>query len=532
MNMQNEDPGLNIQNEEPMVSQVKEEAETAGPVVDPTGTFTDWSGLRESGYLTEGMGEKEEDVIPLPMTDEEGYKILKPNPNVTIGRPVYGIQPPRKGFMPIFNFCGTELEMYGDMVKYDIHNQRKRREYIDEHSEALDLCRTEMIPDSYLWKSQWRPGSNWTNDPKLNGREMAMGPTNTGNILNQIQLGNTKHTSGVNNGFTLWHSGFTTRIKTPTGRQLAELDALVASERNVFARRTAGALFGANRCFLESGILDLFVECVDNTNVVDWTPENIRPLIDERDIQLIALALQAAKYPTNYPAVEPCTESDIDCRNVREVSFTPMNALVVDDAYFKPHEIEFLYSRSTKRTIKEIQDFQAAASWNQKRTVQITDNTEFVLKHPKAVDVQNAGFIWAGSISSAVAKVLSDDSPTRNRVNLMSTLVDRESLRSFLPYIDKLIVNGTEKTATDEELHEIFAHLSDDPEIVRRLELDIRDFEDRDIVAYMATPRYMCKACEARLEVKDPQRLKDYQEHPILIPQDAVSRFFTFRRLS
>lgn len=522
---------LNIQVEEPLIGAPAQEETNIGPVVDPTGTFTNWNSLRDSGYISENSGETEADYIPPPQVDEDGYKILKPNPNVHLGRAMYSTAPARKGFMPLFNFGGTEVEMYSALVQYDIHDQRKRKQWVDDHSEVLDACRGGMVPDSYLWKSQWRAGAHFTNDPILDGREMAMGPTATTTILNQIQLGNNKHTSGVNNGFTLWHSAFTVRIKTPTGRQLAELDALIASEKNVFGRRTGGAMFISNRCYLESGILDLFISCIDHTNVENWTPENIRPLIDNRDIQSIAIALQAAKYPTNYPAVEPCTEAEVDCRNTREVSLTPMNTLVVDDAYFTPEEIKFLNSRSTKRTIKEIEEFQAKASWNQHKVVSITNNLEFRLKHAKAVDVQNAGFVWAGAISSSVNRVLGDDSPTRNRVALMSNLIDRESLRSYLPYIDAIIVNGTEKEPGEEELLDIIAHLSDDPEIVRRLELDIRDYEDRDIIAYMALPRYLCKDCESRLAAKDPQRLKDYNEHPILTPQDAVTRFFTFRRL-
>lgn len=505
--------------------------ENAGPMIDPSGTFVGWKRLRDIGFVSTEEGEKEEDFIPLPITDDEGYKILQPNPQVTIERPMYSITPSRKGMLPLYNFGGPESEMYSALVQYDIFSQRKKRKYVDEHAEALDLSRSEMVGDSYLWKTQWREGARWTNNPVLGGVEMAMSPANTGTVLNQIQIGNDKHTTGVNNVFTLWHSGFSVRIKTPTGREIAEMDALIASERNVFGRRTGGSIFSANRCYLESGLTDLFISHLEHTNVENWTPEIIRSLIDNRDIQIIALGLQAAKYPNNYPAVEPCTESDVDCRNVRTVSFTPMNALIVDDAYFNAYEISFLSARNTKRSVQEVLDFQKRATWNNTKTVRVTSNTEIRLKHPKAVDVQNAGFVWAGGISASINRVLGDDSPTRNRVNMMSNLVDRESLRAYLPYVDAVIVDGVEKDIEEEELLDTFSHFSDDMEIVRKFELDIRDYEERDVVAYMGTPRHVCGECEKRLAVKDPERLAAYRAHPIIVPQDAVVRFFTSRRL-
>ncbi len=531
---------IKFQTQEPLVDEPAEqkaetdsteEAKVEGPVVDPTGTFVDWGKLKESGYSDISVTVRDDEHIPLPQVDEEGYKVLKPNPHVTISRPMYSIKEPRKGLFPLFNFVGTEAEMFSAYVHYDIQNQRKNKKYVDDHSEILETCRAEMISDSYLWRTQWRPGSNWTNNPVLKDREMAMGPTSTGEVLNQVQLGNKSFSTGINNATVLWHSGFNVRIKAPTGRQLAELDALIASEKNVFGRRSGGGLFTSTRCYLESGVTDLFISCIDHSNVDGWTPDIIRSLIDNRDIQVMALAMQAAKYPSGYLAVEPCVESEANCRNVREVSFTPMNALIVDDAFFKPNEIEFLYNRSTKRSVQAILDFQKEASWNRKHTFRVNDALELRIHHAKAIDVQNAGFVWAGSITASLNRVLGDDSPTRNRQVFLSNLIDTESLRRFFPYIDGIIINDVEKELTEETLLEVLAHLNDDPELVRKIELEIRDFEERDIIAYMATPRNVCNECEKRLALKDPERLKEYQEHPIMVPQDAVARFFTARRL-
>ena len=509
----------------------QEEEVVVGPVVDPTGTFNDWKKFREANFATVGFGEKEEDYIPLPFTDEDGYKVLRPNPQVTLPKPIYSTEPARTGLMPFINFTGTDVEMIGAMVQYNIAEQRQQKAFDDEHSEILDLARRQMVPDAYLWKAQWRPGANWTNNPMLKGRSFAMGPTNPTDIMGQIQTSIKGFSIGVNNSVPLWHSGFFVKLRTPTGRQYSELDALIASEKNVFGRATGGAMFTTSRCFLESAILDLFIDCIETTNVENWTPEIIRGLVDNRDIQVISIALQAAKYPTNYPGVEPCVEAEANCRKTREVSYTPMNTLTVDDAKFTTAEIEFLYNRSAKRTVQQILDFQKDASWNTNFLVEISPGTELRLKHPKAVDVQAAGFIWAGSITAACNRVFGDDSPSRNRSNLMSNLVDVETLRRFTPFIEALVINGEDKPVTDEELLGVMNQYSEEPEFVRRLELGVRNFIERDIIAYMATPRHFCPDCERRLSIKDPQRLKDYMEHPILVPQDAVTRFFTSRRL-
>ena len=522
--------------EQPMV---KSEAanETAdvttndGPVVDPTGTFVNWVGFRETGFATEGQGETDNDYLPLPNVDAEGFKVLKPNPQVQIRRAVYGTKPPRNDLQIMYNFVGTEVELMDTLVEYDIHNQRNRRTGFDDaHSEALDGCIGNMIPDSYLWKAQYRPNARWTNEPQLEGKKLHMGPREDNSMVGVIQKSVGEHRLGVNTMVPMWHSGFHVRLHTATSRQFAELDAAIASERNVFGRRTGGALFSNTRCYMESNLLDLFIDCIDDTNIIGWTPEMVRRLLDGRDIQLVALSMQAARYPSNYPATEPCVEVEAGCRNIKKVSFTPMNSLVVDEARFTQAEIRHLNERFVSRTEQEVIAFQNSASWNQMTTVRLTDALEIRLKHPKAKDVIDSGYVWAGSIAAATHRVFGEDSPSRNRVNFMNNLIDSESLRRFIAYIDGVIQNGNEVDWDEAKILNTLELIGDDQEIIRRFELDVRNFEERDIIAYMATPRFHCPACEKRLAKTDPERLAEYNRNPILVPQDAVSRFFTSRR--
>lgn len=505
--------------------------EQQGLVIDPTGTFTNWSGFKQTGFGTDGQGETDADYIPLPQLDKDHYKILKPNPQVQIRRAVYGTGEPRKDLQPMYNFVGTEVEMLSALVQYDIHAQRKRSTFSDSHSEALDGCIGTMIPDSYLWKAQWRPGAVWTNVPRLGGKDMHMGPRSDNSFSGSIQKSVSGHRLGTNAMVPMWHSGFHVRLRTPTARQFAELDAAIASEKNVFGRRTAGALFSNTRCYLESAILDLFIDCVEDTNIVSWTPEMVRRLLDGRDIQIASLALQATRYPSNYPAVEPCVEVEAGCRNVRNVSFTPMNSLIVDEARFTQLEIRHLSERFVQRTEQEVVNFQKEASWNQMTTVRLTDTLELRLKHPKAIEIIDSGYVWAGGIAAATQRVLGDESPSRNRVNLMSNLIDAESLRRFIAYVDGVIQDGNEAEWDEASLLHTLELIGDDQQIIRRFELDVRNFEERDIIAYMGTPRYFCPECEKRLSVKDPEALAAYNANPIIVPQDATARFFTSRRL-
>lgn len=525
-----------IEDETPVKSEATVEdenkTEPSGPVVDPTGTFTDWDAFNESGFVSEEFGEKKEDHIPLPEVDKNSYKILQPNPKVQIRRAIYSNTPARKDLQPMYNFTGTEAEMYSALQQYDIHNQRRSKQGFDDaHSEALSDCLGTMVPDNYLWKAQWREGAVWTNEPTLAGKKLHMGPRADNTQIGSIQRSVGGHRLGTNSMTPMWHSGFHIRLKTPTGRQFAELDAAIASEKNVFGRRTGGAMFSNTRCYLESAILDLFIDCIEDVTIVNWTPEMVRRLLDGRDIQIAALALQAARFPSNYPAVEPCVEVEAGCRNVKQTSFTPMNALIVDEARFSQAEIRHISERYIIRTEQEVIDFQKNASWNQMTTVDLTETMSIRLKHPKATEIIDSGYVWAGGISAAVHRVLGDESPSRNRSNLMANLIEAEGLRRFIAYIDGVIQDGTETTWTEEELLSTLELIGDDSEIIRRFELDVRNFEERDIIAYMATPRYHCADCEKRLALQDPAKLAAYNANPILVPQDAVARFFMCRRL-
>lgn len=506
--------------------------ESTGPTVDPTNTFNDWTKFDAIGFESVGYGETREDFIPLPSTDIDGYKVLRPNPQVELRKAMFATTPARKDLFPMFVFKGTDTEFYDSLVHYDIAEQRKKRNYDDEYSATLDQAGSNMVPDNYLWKSQWRTGARWTNVPTLGGKALNMGPQKNNTFIGSVQSSVEDHRLGVNVLSPMWHSGFHVRLRTPTAKQLSELDAVMASEKNIFGRRTGGALFANQRCYLESAILDLFIDCIETVNIQNWTPEMVRRLLDGRDIQLAALALQAARYPTNYPSVEPCVEAEAGCRNIKHSSFTPINSLIVDEARFTSAEIRHMNERYVLRTEQEVIAYQQEASWNRKKTIEITPTLHVRLKHARATDIIDSGYVWAASVSNVIARVLGEDSPSRNRVTFIENLLESESLRRFMHYIDGVIQDGEEKPFSENEFLALLELIGDDQQIIRRFELDVRNFEDEDIIAYMATPRYLCADCEKRLSTKDPEALAAYNKNPIMVPQDAVSRFFMSRRLS
>lgn len=510
-----------------------EEETVTGPAVDPTGTFSDWKRLNESGIREELKSVTDEDHIPPPKLDKDGFKILNPNPNVSLPLNIYSANKAVHTAIPLFTYLGNSCELLDALSHYDIIEKRKtkNRSTTGEHEESIAEAFPTCIPDQYFWKSQFIAGSNWTNDPVFGKEKLRMAAYRSDGIDARIQSDQDDYRLGIPVHIPLWHSGFHVRLRTPTTKQFAILDSIVASDRNIFGRRTTGAVFSGTRCYLENAIKDMFFDCLRQCNITNWTPAIIEEMLDGRDIQLIALALSASRFPKGYPNFEPCVEIESGCTEVKEKAINLINTLVVDTNRFTPEQIRHMADRNAKRTIDQVKKYQEDASWNAPKTVSVSSSISIKLKAPKLIKTINSGFTWAAEINAIVSKSIGDSSPTRNRQMLIENLISSSTLRSLSSHFDAFIIDEKETEVTDDNLEDLIDRIGDDREIVRRLELDIRDYNDANVVAFMALPRYHCSKCEAKLRIENPAKLEAYMKNPILVPQDAVTRFFTLRSL-
>lgn len=520
------------QEEEESVQEIEtaQEDEVAGPVVDPSGTFTNWKGLNDSG-LKEGIeGVEDSDYLPPPKLDNKGYSVLHPNLNVTLPTGIYSVKKPVHKAIPFYAYLGNEAELLNTLTRFEILEKRKsRKTQFSEHEESIALSFQECIPDQYFWKAQFKEGSKWTNVPMHDKQDLAMRPLTGTGLTSTFQQEQEGYRLGLPINIPLWHSGFHARLYTPTAKQFAILDSVIASEKNIFGRRTSGAVFSTTRCYMENAIKDMFKDCLRGTNIVNWTDDLIDELLDSRDIQSIATALSASRYPVGYPIVEPCLEIEAGCNEVKHSSINLVNMLVVDESRLTPEQWRHMGNRLEKRTVDQVKAYQASASWNSSKTISPSTSISIRLKVPTLNNLINSGFVWAAEINAEVGRVLGENSPTRERSILIENLITSASLRSFSPFFESIITGGKEQEMTPELLSELIERIGDDRQIVRRIELDIRNFVDDNIIAFMALPRYLCPKCETRLQHENPERLKEYMLHPILVPQDAVTRFFTLR---
>lgn len=510
-----------------------EKETVTGPVVDPTGTFSNWKGLQDSNAREDVKSVTDEDYLPPPNVDKDNFKILNPNPNVNLKQSIYSAQKAVHRALPMFTYLGNTSELLQALTHYEIIEKRKTRNAASsgDHEEAIAESFPACVPDEYFWKAQFIPNSHWTNDPTFGKDKLRMAAYASEGIDARIQTDQSDYRLGVPVNIPLWHSGFHVRLRTPTAKQFAILDSIVASEKNLFGRRTTGAVFSGTRCYLENAIKDMFFDCLRHCSITNWTPAIIDELLDGRDIQLIALALSASRYPKGYPNFEPCVEIEAGCTEVKEKAINLINTLVVDTNRFTPEQIKHMADRNAKRSVDQVKKYQEDASWNISKVVHITNSISIRLKAPKLSKTINSGFTWAAEINAIVSKSLGDSSPTRNRQVLIENLINSSTLRSLSSHFDAIIMGDKEVEATDDNLEDLIDRIGDDREIVRRLELDVRDYNDANIIAFMALPRYHCSKCEAKMRIEDPAKLDAYLKNPILVPQDAVIRFFTLRSL-
>lgn len=508
------------------------------PVVDPTGTYSDWADLDSKNLIDPEGTLKHKDFIPVPKVNKDGDLELHPNPNVKVGLPVTSNKDPVPGLMPLYTFQGNNLEMFNLLTKYDLVNARgQRRKSItdnDEHAFAIGYSHDTTVNDDYLHRAQWRPGATWTNLPNIDGKDCQAGKAHSliGGVGERIsaQLQKSAKRSRLGNAmsFPLWHTGVWVTVDTPTATQRVEFDLTIASERNVFGRKTIGALFSNSRAYIDNALLDLFFDCLESVNVRDWGTEWFRKVIDPRDLQLIAAMLGASRYPTGYPTLDPCTNPVLQCKAVNEKGINLANTIFVDLSRFTRDEKAHMQHRNAIHTMKTVEAYQENARWNATSIIEIDEDTSVRIKIPRLVDNIDSGLVWANEINQIVTRLLGDSSPTRDRTVAVERMINSAALRSHVAYIDDILIGGVPTHANDMDKLKLITRVGDDSDIIERFSADIRTMMEEEVIAMMAFPRYLCPKCRTSM-TKEQQNA--YAANPILIPQDAVSRFFQLRSL-
>lgn len=323
------------------------------------------------------------------------------------------------------------------------------------------------------------------------------------------------------------HTGIFATVKSPSDGELLDTLSLINTQRIEALRASSGILLGASNFYVNRQIVNLFLNNLTDCSLSGWSREKLRVLIDERDIDIIATALKASIYPDGYEYRQICglaNEKGKMCEHITEKLLDLRRMTFIDNSRLSEYQRNFLVRGLQQRTEADIKTYQTEGYIGYKKAYEIDAGIEFVYQSQTIETSIEAGERWITEISEIVDKIVSfgDDEETRSQ--MINQRIGLTRIREFGHWVSEIRVDGETNVITDrKQIEELLNSLSRNDKIIDRVSETLSEFQRLSKIAIIGVPRVKCPACQKT----EP---KDLDMSPHLIPQDAVSRFFTVVR--
>lgn len=459
---------------------------------------------------------------------------LVANSQVTIDVAPYGSEyDENSDKVPFFATNATESEISAFLEKNPHLIDRKgninpRNDY--EFASMSGV--SSLIDGDVLQKALYRPGSEWGQNIKHNGVELGIWKPTIGEPKDGQQLKDGEALTilrsrlGIGGTYVipLWHSGIWATISSPTKNELLDLDHDISSELIEAGRNTRGLIFSNTSVLINSHLMDFFLNKIIKTNVKNWTIETIRDLIDQRDLQLIGWGIACSKWPGSYPYIEACinASSTPACNHITKGNIRLPKTLIVDRSALTEKQKALMANRTGSYTVEEIREYQQDGFLGRNHSYELKNGTSVTFEVPSARDHIRNGLEWLEGLRDAAYALLGSDANPASMNRQINRKVVLTALREYGHWVKSFIIDNGEPITSRTVINDTLDSFDADDELAEKFFTSVRDFIENNVIAFMALPRYECPNPNCR-HPSGPE----YAKHPLLIPQDAISRFFT-----
>lgn len=327
----------------------------------------------------------------------------------------------------------------------------------------------------------------------------------------------------------LWSSGIWLCFEAPDLVDQDRLDRRIANERVRLGRNTRGAIFSNDGVYIADIIVDFMLERVFDCNIKGWTPELLRSLIRQPDIQTIAWGLGLAMYAKGFPLAQPCTADPTKCTYVTEEILDLSKIHWVDHARLNDKQRRFMLARDTKRTEEQILEYQAEFVEPVSKTVSILDNeVSIVYKVPSIQDHLTSGIQWIEDIVNTAERTLGVQLDDEKKEEFFLSQANASRIRRYSHWIHSIVITNDDEQSviTDRDtIEKIAVKLCNDTEVRKTIINGAVRYANETLVSMIGLPNYECPSCGS-------WHLTEAGASKMILPLDAVSVFFTLLQFS
>lgn len=419
--------------------------------------------------------------------------------------------------------------------KIEESERYKRRPNLTEHEVLALGCMDDRIGSPVTMERMFVEDSKWSQalrtetnaipiitivkNPKY-GDHRYVGDDAVSLIANRMKI-------GVTVGVFLPHTGLYFLIISPSDEELMNTLSIINAQRIDSLRSSSGILLGNSNYYLNKQVINLFLDSITDCSLTAFNRETIYELLDDRDVDIMSAALQASISPDGYDYHQVCgleleNKPNQTCQGSQEFLVDLKRMVFVDNSRLNEYQRIIATGGLTKRSLKEIEDYQAQHYLGWSKPYEITEGVEFKYKASTAAKSIEAGEKWITEISKVVDRLIAFKQDETERNVMIDQRVNITRIREFTHWVEDIIVDGLSLTDRD-KIEALLSRLSRNPKVVNRVSETLAEFQRQSLIAMVAIPRVQCPTCQQTDKT-------DIDISTYLIPQDATSRFFTLAR--
>lgn len=326
----------------------------------------------------------------------------------------------------------------------------------------------------------------------------------------------------------LWHTGIWISIKCPQNQALLELDRRLAAEKINLGRLTNGLAFSNVSIYLQSYLVNFILAHIYDCSTKDVNPDRLKQIILCTDIPTMITGLACTIYPTGYPLVQPCISNPDTCQHITREKINITKIFWTDNARLSDAQRTHMSGRNKTMTIEDVMRYQEGHSYNTRVTHSPSDTVSVRFKVPTIAQYEEAGFSWVDGIVRMVDDAFGVNLRGAERNEYIDQQSKMTALRQFSHWIAEITIGDNELVVDDlATINGLLSTFSNNPELTDSIFNTVGDFIDDSTISLIAFPKYECPACHNGRGPDAAPPTAEEEVHPHLIPQDAMTLFFT-----
>ena len=397
--------------------------------------------------------------------------------------------------------------------------------------------RTKLRKNLFV-KALGSDGSNWNQFVPYEGKKIAANTTRF-----EIPKGGSPKVSGekavlrvralLGSGeqrmIPLFASGIWVTLKPVSDDQLSNLETIISLTKEHIGRLTGSIALSNSMVYLAMHFFNFVIENMADCNLVDNNLEQLRSLVLVSDLQHLALGQASTIFPKGYPLLQPCVINPATCQFVEETNLNLRAAIVHDELKLTAKQRAHMADPTRKYTVEQIKAYQAEGPVLESKVISLQDGAvKIAYKTPTMEEYISDGNHWIDGISTLIDKIMTDEDNPQMRTQLIEDQARLTTLRQYGHFIKHVVIladDGGEKIIDDQEtLGYVINDLSADSDILDEILVGVRDHIERATISVVAVPKSRCPGCQGVPS-------KEETDHPLMVPIDALSLFFTLLSL-